>query len=170
MTVKWIGAIFVFFSSASVGYIKAALYRKEERYLADFVRILDFMTCELEYRLSPLPQICNSASEMTSGCLKEVFYLLSAELENQVSPNARCCLQIAMSNVKDIPPKLRRILEIFSESVGCYDLDGQLLQIAAVREQCIAELDLIHTEGKEHMRTNQTLWICAGAGLAILFL
>ena len=169
MAHKWIGAILIFLSCASVGYIKAALYRNQERYLADFVRILDFMTCELEYRLSPLPQICKDASEMTSGCLEKVFSLLSKELESQISPNARYCLQICLRNVNDIPDKLRKLLEIFSESIGCFDLDGQLLQIAAVRKVCSAELERTQSEGKDRIRNYQTLGLCAGAGLAILF-
>jgi hypothetical protein len=75
-----------------------------------------------------------------------------------------------MNHVHDIPQRLRRILDIFSESLGCYDLDGQLLQIAAVRQESILLLEQMQTEGKERIRNDQTLGICAGAGLAILFL
>ena len=170
MIVRWFGAILVFLSCSGIGFIKAARYRKELRYLSDFVRILDFMTCELEYRLSPLPHICKSAAEMTQGSLQKVFSLLAQELESQVSPNARICLQIVMNHVHDIPQRLQRILDIFSESLGCYDLDGQLLQIAAVRQESILLLEQMQTEGKERIRNDQTLGICAGAGLAILFL
>ena len=167
---KWIGALLVFVSCAALGFIKAFCYRTEERYLSDWIRILDHIHCELEYRLSPLPQICQSASEMTFGCLKVLLQRLSSSLNAQVSADAGQCLRMAIAQADEIPISLQKQLMVLSESIGCYDLDGQLLQIAAARKECADALQQIRTQGKERIRNCQTLGICAGAGLAILLL
>ena len=168
MSVRWIGAMLVFLSCGSVGFLKAAQFRTDERYIRDFVRILDHMTCELEYRLSPLPQLCESASQMTFGCLQEIFRNFSLSLEQQTASNAESCMHKVLQQVQNVPETLHDQLLVFSKSLGAYDLDGQLMQITAVREDARLLLDKIRSEGKERIRNYQTLGICAGLGLAIL--
>lgn len=170
MSVRWIGAILIFLSCGSVGFIKAAQFRTEERYIRDLIRILDHMTCELEYHLSPLPQICESASKLTFGYLQETFYQLSVALEQQTASNAGNCMNDILQQVNNMPKSLHEQLLVFSRSLGCYDLDGQLQQISAVREDSLFLLKKIRSEGKERTRNYQTLGICAGLGLAILLL
>lgn len=170
MTVKLTGAILIFLSCSSTGFLFAHAYRKEERYLSEFIKLLDYMICELQYRLTPLPQICIGASDMTYGVLEKVFRLLAQELQTQVSPNARCCLQIVLQEVLDIPTKLKAVLFDFSETLGCYDLDGQIQQLNRVKEEVIFLHGKMRQEGNECIRRYQTLGICAGIGLAILFI
>ena len=160
----------VFLSCGSVGFLKAAQFRTEERYIQDFIRILDHMTCELEYHLSPLPQISESASKLSFGCLLDIFHRLSLALEQQTAFCAGNCMEEVLRQVHNVPDALHELLLTFSKSLGAYDLDGQLLQIAAVREDAVFLLDKLRMEGKERTRNYQTLGICAGLGLAILLL
>ena len=170
MYVRWIGALLIFASCGSVGFLKSGQFRTEERYIRDFIRILDHMTCELEYHLSPLPQICESACKMTFGCLQEIFHRLSLALEEQTASNVECCMHDVILQVQSVPNTLQDLLLVFAKSLGRYDLDGQLLQISAVREDARFLMDKIRSEGKERIRNYQTLGICAGLGLAILLL
>ena len=128
------------------------------------------MTCELEYRLTPLPQICVGAADMTYGILQKVFRLLARELEAQVSPNARCCLQIVLQEIPDIPAKLKVLLLDFSDTLGCYALDGQVLQLNRVKQESVRLQNKMREESNECIRRYQTLGVCAGIGLAILFI
>ena len=170
MPLKYVGAILIFLACGAAGFLMAAGYRKEERSLSELVRVLDFMSCELEYRLTPLPQVCRSAANSAQGCIQKVLGALAVELENQISPNAACCMQVALSAAKDMPPSVYGAFQALGESLGCYDLDGQLKQLAAVRQQCAAKLTQMQSDGEERIRRYQTLGLCAGAGLAILFL
>lgn len=170
MPVKYIGAVLVFLACSSVGFLMASGCRKEERCLAEFIRLLDYMSCELQYRLTPLPQICHQSAQASTGCIQRVLTALAGELEGQISPDANCCMRIAVSTVKDLPNRVKTAFLALGESLGCFDLDGQLLQLAAVKQQCSAELTNMQANADERIRRYQTLGLCAGLGLAILLL
>ena len=87
MTVKLTGAILIFLSCSSTGFLFARAYRKEERYLSEFIKLLDYMSCELQYRLTPLPQICIGAANMTYGVLEKVFRLLAPHSTDRAGGN-----------------------------------------------------------------------------------
>ena len=55
MNYRIIGAILVIISTSTVGFSIAASHRKEASALMQLIRALEFMSCELEYRLPPLP-------------------------------------------------------------------------------------------------------------------
>ena len=148
----------------------AANYRKEERYLSEWIRTLENMECELEYRLTALPQMCRNAARDAFGSIGKVLQTLADELDSQVSPDAACCMQIALSSVSDIPQRIQKAMLELGTSLGRYDLDGQLKEIAAVKRSCIADLDEMRCNRDKCVRSYQTLGLCAGAGLAILLL
>lgn len=170
MSLKYIGAILIFASCGAFGFLKAANYRKEEHCLAELVRLLDRMECELEYRMTPLPQICANAAQEATGCLQKVFAVLSQELENQIAPDAAACMQAALSTVKDIPPEVRKALISLGNTLGRFDLQGQMRELSAVKHQCAAQLENMQENKDTRLRSYQTLGLCVGAGLAILFL
>ncbi len=170
MSVKYIGAILVFVSCGALGFLKAANCRREERYLAELVRLLDTMCSELEYRLTPLPQICANAAQEATGCLQKVFYVLSQELESQIAPDAATCMQAALSSLRDLPAQVRKALQLLGNSFGRFDLQGQVNEISAVKQQCSELLEQMRDHQDVRLRSYQTLGLCVGAGLAILFL
>ncbi len=170
MQPKYIGAVIVFLSCGAFGFIKAANSRLEERLLTEIVGILERMQSELAYRLTPLPQICANAAEESSGCLKKVFSVLSAELEGQIAPDAATCMQVALTAVKELPEKVRYVLALLGNSFGKFDLQGQLNELSAVRQYCLTQLAQLRENQSIRLRSYQTLGLCIGAGLAILFL
>jgi len=170
MSIKYIGAILIFASCGAIGFLMAANYRREERCLSELIRLLENMQCELEYRLTPLPQICANAAQEATGCLGKVFNLLSKELENQVAPDAATCMLAALSAVKDVPTKVQKALIALGNSFGKYDLEGQMNEISAVKQQSTIQLEQMRDNRDVRLRSYQTLGLCVGAGLAILFL
>jgi stage III sporulation protein AB len=170
MSVKYIGAVLIFASCGTFGFLKAANYRREERCLAELVRLLDLMECELEYRMTPLPQICANAAQEATGCLQKVFSVLSQELENQIAPDAATCMQVALATVKDAPPEVCRALSTLGNTFGKFDLQGQMNEFSAVKQQCLTRLKEMQENQDTRLRSYQTLGLCVGAGLAILFL
>lgn len=170
MSVKYIGAILIFASCGAFGFLKAANYRREERCLAELVRLLERMECELEYRMTPLPQICANAAQEATGCLQKVFSVLSQELENQIAPDAATCMQAALATVKDVPAETRRALLTLGNTFGKFDLQGQMNEFSAVKHQCLTRLKEMQENQDTRLRSYQTLGLCVGAGLAILFL
>jgi hypothetical protein len=62
------------------------------------------------------------------------------------------------------------VLRELGQSLGRFDLNGQLLGIAAVRNTCRSKLQQFEKNKEVRLRSYQTLGLCAGAALAILFI
>ena len=62
MELKLLGAILIVAGCGGYGFSLCTRYRKRERALSDLVRALDRMECELQYRLTPLPELCRGAA------------------------------------------------------------------------------------------------------------
>jgi stage III sporulation protein AB len=170
MSVKLIGAVLIIAGCGGVGFSMAAAHRREEQALRQLIRALDFMGCELQYRLTPLPELCRLAASESGGVISHVLLRLAFELEAQVAPDASCCMHAALSQVKGLPTRAAKNLQLLGASLGQFDLQGQLTGIEASRKQCRRELDELTRDRDVRLRSYQTLGLCAGSALAILFL
>ena len=170
MGYKWIGAVLIVASCTACGFSIAAGKRKEERLLFHLQRILEFMEAELQYRLTPLPELCRMAIGETKGVLRTVFLNLHRELCRQKLPDAGSCMAAAIGKSGELPPRIRSILSQLGYSLGRYDLDGQLQGIQSVRRRSEESLESICKNREERLRSYQTLGICAGAALAIILI
>ena len=169
MTLKWIGALLVIAGCGGVGFTMAANYRREERCLRALLRALDYMTCELQFRLTPLPELCRAAGKECGGPAGQALTALALELESQISPDADSCMYAALSKMENIPDTTAEALDLLGKSLGRFDLEGQLQGIESVRAHCRRELGNLEAGRDQRIRGYQTLGVCAGAALAILF-
>ena len=92
-----LGAMIVILGCGGFGWHLAAAYRREERILRQLMAALDYMGCELQYRMTPLPELCRQAAAQHNGCLGETLKLLSQELESQISPDVERCMSAALA-------------------------------------------------------------------------
>ena len=169
MILKWIGALLVVVGCGGFGFAMAAAYRREIQMLSQLVNLLEFMECELEYRITPLPALFYKLSEQSTGQLKAIFHALAKEMEEQISPDAKCCMDVVLSKTNDLPNSVRSALVALGDSLGRFDLDGQMKEIAAVKLVCASNLEVLRSQKDNRVRSYQTLGLCAGAALAILF-
>ena len=170
MTVKLVGAMLIVAGCGGFGMLIAANYRREERALRQLLGCLDYMECELQYRLTPLPELCRQAAKESAGPVRAVFAALAEELEDQISPDAERCASAALARVKDLPSSARRCLSQLGASLGRFDLPGQLKGLEGVRAACRAELERLGKNRDVRLRSYETLSLCAGAALAMLLL
>lgn len=169
MNYTWIGAILVIASCAGTGFSMAAAYCREEQSLRQLLGSLDYMECELQYRMTPLPDLCRQAGKECSGTISRIFTLLARELDGQISPDVQCCMAAALAMQKNIPQYTQEALELLGKSLGRFDLEGQLSSLESVRAFCRRELSNLSDNKENRIRSYQTLGLCAGAALAILF-
>ena len=170
MGYKWIGAILIMASCSGCGFAIAAGKRREEQLLYQLIGILQFLEADLQYRLTPLPELCRLAAGETRGILRTVFLNLYRELKWQKLPDAGSCMYAAIQRSGEIPPKIRRLLVQLGHTLGRFDLPGQLQGIQSVRKRSEETLDTIRKNRDERLRSYQTLGICAGAALAIILI
>ena len=169
MMIKWIGALLVVLGCGGVGFAMAAGYRREERSLRALHRALDYMTCELQFRLTPLPQLVSQAGRECGGPAGQALTALARELESQINPDADSCMYAALSKLDGLPRSTEDALRLLGKCLGRFDLEGQLQGLEQVRAHCRRELGELESGRDQRIRGYQTLGVCAGAALAILF-
>ena len=169
MILRWIGAGCVFLACAGTGFQAADALRREQQLLSQTKRLLEKMECELSCRASSLPQLCLVAS----GCgktLEEIYKSLASKLQAQILPDAMSCMESVLSNYPHLPGSVLRLHRMLGQTLGKYDLAGQLEEIGAVKDACNQELSRHRDQSEQKIRSYQTLGLCAGAGLAILLI
>lgn len=167
MRLQWIGVILVITGCGGFGFSMAASCRREVNCLSQLIRVLNDMEWELQYRLTPLPELCRQASQDASGMIRDIFLRLARELESMRNPDAKSCMQAAVS-AKQMPKRIRKHLLSLGTSLGRYDLQGQILGLRSVRAACRKDLNELEHNKTERLRGYQTLALCAGAAIAIL--
>ena len=170
MDIRWIGAALVVGSCSAAGFQTAARHRWETGLLKQIITAMDYMECQLQYRQTPLPELCAEVSGKTSGVLREIFKSLSLELEKCEASSAEKCMRAVLGKLEKLPQSVREILHSFGSTMGMFDLEGQVNGLKAVKRLCHKELDVCCENQEERIRSYKTLGICAGAGLVILFI
>lgn len=167
---KWIGAILVIAACGGYGFSLAAGYNREAAYLRQLNRIIGYMECELQYRLTPLPELCRQAAGEGNGKLRDVMLCFAVELDRQTQPDVHSCMRCALRSVPDLPRSVKRILMQMGRSLGRFDLPGQIKGLQALEGSCSALRRELESNKSVRVRSYQTLSLCAGIALAILFL
>lgn len=167
MNMKYTGALLVILGCGGFGFSMAAAYRQEEKLLRQLRDILQYLYCELQFHLTPLPDLCRQAGKQ-GGRVARVFSLLARELEQNTSPDVSACLHAAVT-AADLPHRLQELLLNLGQTLGCFDLEGQLQGLENLRSCCIRELEELASGREDRLRSYQTLGLCAGAALVILF-
>lgn len=170
MSLKIIGAVLIIAACGGVGFSMASAHRREESALRQLIGALDYMGCELQYHLTPLPELCRCAAAECGGCVSQVLLRLASELENQIAPEASSCMNAAISKTPKLPHRIRKNLTRLGGSLGRFDLPGQLKGLESARHMCRRDLEELSKNRDVRLRSYQTLGLCAGSALAILFL
>ena len=169
MSYQLIGAVLIFSGCGGFGFSIAAGYKAKEKMLRQLVRMLQFMECELKYRQTSLPELCRHAAQDINGPVKNALLNFSRELDWQTAADAYSCMKSAVKKTPSLPIEIKRVLYQLGHTMGRFDLDGQLKGLQAVKQVCKAELKRTALESAASVRNYQTLGLCAGAALAILF-
>lgn len=169
MTVKIFGACLIIFGCGVFGFSVTAAYKREELALRQLIGALDYMQCELQYRMTPLPDLCRQAGYENQNRIGKFLILLSDELESQISPDVASCVRAALACIPELPKRVVKAFEIMGMSLGRFDAEGQIRGLEAVRAYCRTELDAMGINREARLRSYQTLGLCMGAALAILF-
>lgn len=166
---RLMGAGCILAGSGAFGFSMAAASRREERELKELLGILEYLSCELSYRLTPLTNLCRGAAEGRSGETAAFFLELAKELERQREPDVHGCVR-AVLDLLTMPASVRQLLEELGQTLGRFDLPGQLRGLELSIRETETTLRTIREGAPERRRSWQTLWLCVGAALAILFI
>ena len=169
MILKLIGAALVVAGCGGVGFRIAADQRQEERDIRQLVGALDYMECELQYRLTPLPALCKHIAKEWPNRIGKVFLDFSAEMDSQNEHDTSACMLVALAHNISLSVDTRQMFELLGKSIGRFDVEGQLKGLESVRQECRRKLTALESNRDVRLRSYKTLGLCAGAALAILF-
>ena len=167
--IRLIGACCIVTGCGGFGFAMAAASRREEAQLRLLLGTLEFMSCELSYRHTPLPVLCRSGAGTERGAVPGFFRELAAELEKQTAPDVQTGVERVLASM-DMPKGVRAILEDLGTTLGRFDLPGQMRGLERAIRSTEDALGRLREGAAERRRSWQTLGLCAGAALAILFL
>lgn len=170
MTIKLIGAVMIILAGGGFGFMIAANHKKEEWGLQQIIQAVDYMSCELQCRMTPLPELCELVAQQLQGILHTFFQNLALEFSKQTAPDATCCVETALAITGAIPQHARKNLSMMGQTLGRFDLNGQLNGLQAIKQTCQRDLAGLQDQRDLRIRSYQTLGFCTGAALVILFI
>lgn len=168
--IRIFGAALIVLGCTGFGIAFAMNFRKEERTLKQLLQALEFMECELQYRLSSLPELCTAAGESVSGVVKEILLRFGEELNSQRHSDPGLCMNKVLAEFSNLSNSVKKLLRQLGKSVGKFDLEGQLKGLRFVKELCTDMLARLEKGADVRIRNYQTLGLCAGIALAILLI
>lgn len=166
--IRILGACCIVTGCGGFGFAMAAANRREEAELVRLISALEYMSCELSYRMTPLAALCRGAAEVSGGAVGRFFTELASELEKGTAPDVQVCVRQLLQGTG--PSKLTRQLSALGETLGRFDLPGQLRGLERAIRSAEEALRTIRDGADGRRRSWQTLGLCAGAALAILFI
>ena len=168
---KLLGAVLICVCCGWFGFSLSAAHKREERYLKQLISSIEYMQCEIQCRLSSLPDLCRQAASICKkGAVCDFWSAFGRELNQQISAEVQPCLLAALDNSPELTTKTRECIASMGKDLGKFDVDGQISALESSKLFCKDQLDK-HCAGKdEQRRSYQTLGICAGAALVIILI
>ena len=166
---KLIGAVLMIAGCGAFGFWVAARHRREMRMLKQFIWSLDYMTYQLHCYLTPLPDLLRQTAQQANGVIAIVYSRIAEELDRQIIPEVSCCVKSVLDKTAALPESVYEGFSMLGNTSGQFDLDGQLKSIAAIRMDCQLKLEKLTDGAEARLRCYQTLGLCMGAALAIIF-
>ena len=169
MSIRIFGAFLVFAGCGGFGFSMAASARTEEQTLRQMLRAIRFLHAELSYRMPPLGALCRSTGAIVTGAVQKIFLALAEALERAESPSVSASMEEILEQHR-LSPFVRETLLELGETLGRFDLPGQLRGLDAAEAEVQKQLDGMQNGKETRLRSYQTLGLCAGASIAILLL
>lgn len=170
MIIKFLGAIMILCGCGLLGIMSASSYRKEVNTLDSFISLINLIECELQYKSNKLQDIFEDLAGTVKSPVSNFCRILSAELDSQVQPCVPDCIYAALSKCRNIPKSTEKFIVDMGQTLGRFDLKGQLTELSAVRTEAESVLSKLKSEQDSKTRNIKTLAICAGAAIVILFI
>ena len=168
--IRLLGVLLILFGCGAFGFSAAASYRNLEKDLRSFIRAIEYMECELQFRKTPLPELCQQAGHIVNGRPSTFLSELAHCLLTQQHQDAPSCVTELLNRQSSMDARMLEYISEFGSTLGTFDLTGQINGLQAVRSKCQMYLKDLNSNKENRLRSYQTLGLCAGAALAIILI
>lgn len=169
MMIRVLGAVCTLLAGSCYAITIGKEHRKKEGYYEQLLLILEHFVWELQTNMAPLPVCCAAAAHCARGEMAVLFDCLSQKLEKgEVNSAAQCMAECVAQ--QDLPPQLTQRLLQLGDTLGRYDLSGQIGGIQSISQLCMRDLQALTAARGKSLKSCQALGLCTGAAVAILLL
>ncbi|MCQ2418953.1 MAG: stage III sporulation protein AB [Clostridia bacterium] len=170
--IRIFGAVLILCGSAGFGFGAAWQMKRTVSQLEMLGTAMHLMECELSFISPPLPRLMRTVSKDTQGAVSVLFANYAKLLSNPATRDTEEAMRKALEMTKRLSLPSGTVFSLleFSQTLGRYDLPGQLSALASARSRLSGQLEHLRSEQKDRCRTYQTLGICAGLAVVILIL
>lgn len=165
-----VGSVLILCGCGGCGFSMAAEFRAAEQSLRQLQNALEIMQCEIQFRLTSMPELCRILSKACTGPVRSFFEDLGEELLLPDAGELHICAGAAVSRVSGLPEMCKKIILELCATLGRYDTEGQLRAIVAAKDECLRCLEEIRAGQAGRIRSYKALGLCGGAALAILLM
>ena len=170
MIIKTLGAICIFGVCGGFGWMLAYAKKKEIDLIEQFIRILLRLENEIHYHLKSIPDIFRHISAEEKGELSEFLLQTAVEMENQIQPDVARCMAVSATGLAGMPNSIIKLIENLGNELGRYEVEGQISGIEQVRMRAEELRNELSRDRIRRIRGYQTLGLCVGAALVIIFI
>lgn len=165
--IRWLGFILVFSGGAATGILMAHSVRRKLEIYRELISALELMRGEIEFRLTPLGEICK---QLSSVCKKPLSLIFSHVADDFISaPGRPSGVQMRRAlRGQTLPEAAKVVLTELFDSFGKQDIYAQLRAIDLAERRIQLTLDELQREKKERCQTYRTIGVCTGLAVAVI--
>ena len=169
--IRWLGFLLIVCGTSAIGIQMAGGVHRAVRFFQDMQTALDRMSREISYHLTPLAQLTQTvAQDLTEPVNALISAFGSRLLSAPEEPMQMHMLEAMKSCGAAVPQEARRILMTLSGSLGRQDVSAQVSALETASREIEAVRKDYENRQKTQCRSYETLGVCAGLAVAILFI
>ncbi|MBQ7566306.1 MAG: stage III sporulation protein AB [Oscillospiraceae bacterium] len=162
--IRWLGFVLIVCGASTCGVLLGFGVKREQLICSSLLTVLNRMKWELQFRLTPLPELFRFAAESAQEPVSGLFMRISDQISK--SPG----VPLEPNGLHTLPREIADVLSDLFRDLGRQDIKSQtaVLELAISRIRLISQ-DLTQT-GRERSRVYRTLGVCAGISLAVILI
>ena len=168
--IRWMGAFLVVAAGSICGFSMAGNYGTLERTLQQMLIGLEVMHCQIEFRMTSIPELCQILSTTCVGAVGKVFSDLELAMQQEDACEVSLCMMDALSQNRELPEPCARSFRRIGRLLGQADLQTQLKSIELETERLRSFLQQVAAERPGRVKSYRALGVSCGIALAILLL
>ena len=170
MTIKLVGSVLILLGCGYCGYRVGQNHRDTVRWLRQIVALTEYMERELQCKLTPIPELFIQAADACKEPMGHICLAVGRTLETRSCKSVSACMQTVLTHNCISSGQAEQLLVQLGDVLGSFDLNGQLEGIRSVHNMAVAYLTAQTQDLEVRLRYYQTLGLCAGAAIVILFI
>lgn len=170
---KFIGCIFIVFSSSGLGYILGTKFSARVREIKLLKMSLQLLETEIVYSNTPLPDAFEIISKKSSIPIKYIFKNMSVKLKNKLYSTVSEAFESSLNETNEklsLSKEDMEILKVFGCSIGNSDIEGQVKSFKMIIKQLEGQEAKAEESRNKNEKMYKNLGFLTGLALAILLL